>query len=95
MGPKNGMGIASMVLGIVSVSLSAVAIPIGIFFQLWGCFISVCGILCGIVAIALGAKSKNLYPAGQAIAGFVMGIVGVSIHTIIFLCFLLIHIYLR
>lgn len=95
MGPKNGMGIASMVLGIVSVSLSAVAIPIGIFFQLWGCFISVCGILCGIVAIALGAKSKNFYPAGQAIAGFVMGIVGVSIHTIIFLCFLLIHIYLR
>lgn len=90
---KNGLGIAAMVCGIVSVSLSAAAIPIGIFFYFWGCVITVFGLGCGIFAIAAGAKAKKFFPAGQAIAGFVLGIIGTSLHAVIFLCFLILYLF--
>lgn len=91
---KNGLGIAAMVCGIVSVSLSAVAIPIGIFFFFWGCVISLFALGCGIFSIVAGAKAKQYPPIGQAIAGLVLGIIGTSLHVVIFLCFLILSILL-
>lgn len=89
---KNGLGVAAMVCGIVSVSISALAIPIGIFFHIWGCLIAAVGLGCGIFAIVAGAKAKIYYPAGKAIAGFVMGIIGTSLHAMILftlICFMI------
>ena len=88
---KNGIAIGSLVCGIVSASISALAIPVGILLSIWGCGIAVAGIATGIVAIVLGVKGKNFYPSGRAIAGFVLGIIGTAMHAIIFLCFLIVH----
>ncbi len=70
------MAVASLVLGIVSL----------VFMFIPG--VSFVGIAAGVVAVVLGALSmKQLKAAGQptgmAVAGLVMGIVGLSIATII------------
>ena len=60
--------IASMVLGIVSVSFCVPAI---------------------LFSFVMGARARVLRPAGRAIAGLVLGIIGTSISGLLLLCLLL------
>ncbi|MET7287656.1 DUF4190 domain-containing protein [Streptomyces sp. NPDC005573] len=67
--PRNNMGVAAMVLGIVSCCL----------FCVYGVF----SLVLGIVAVVLGVKAKKLADRGeatnrgQAQAGFITGIIGI------------------
>ncbi|MGV9566824.1 DUF4190 domain-containing protein [Streptomyces sp. NPDC003480] len=67
--PRNGLGVAAMVLGILSVCL----------FCLYG----VVSLVLGILAVIFGIKGRKRADAGeadnrgQALAGFILGIVGV------------------
>lgn len=69
MAPQNGMGVAAMVLGIISCTL----------FCLYG----VVSLVTGILAIVFGIKGRKRAEAGvatnhgQAQAGLIMGIIGV------------------
>ena len=74
--------IASMVLGIVSVSFCVPAILFSFFRWLPGMLIVLVSLACGILAIVLR-------PAGRAIAGLVLGIIGTSISGLLLLCLLL------
>lgn len=86
---KNGLGVASLVCGIISISLSIVAIPIGIFSYVWGCVITAIGIGLGIFAIVAGTRSRKYNtPAGKAIAGFILGIIGTSMDGVIFVIYM-------
>ena len=73
--------IASMVLGIVSVSFC--------FRWLPGMLIVLLSLACCILAIVMGARARVLRPAGRAIAGLVLGIIGTSISGLLLLCLLL------
>lgn len=79
--------IASMVLGIVSVSFCVPAILFSFFRWLPGMLIVLVSLACGILAIVMGARV--LRPAGRAIAGLVLGIIGTSISGLLLLCLLL------
>ncbi len=70
--PKQGMAIASMVCGIVSIPL----------FCLW--YISV---PCAIVAIVLGVLAQREGESPMAKAGFITGIVGLGIVVVGWLFF--------
>ncbi|MDQ1015935.1 DUF4190 domain-containing protein [Streptomyces afghaniensis] len=69
MAPQNGMGIAAMVLGIISCTL----------FCLYG----VVSLITGILAVVFGIKGRKRAEAGvatnhgQAQAGLIMGIIGI------------------
>lgn len=92
---KNGLGIAALVCGVVSVSLCGAAIPIGIFFPFWGCILAVVGIILGIFAIIAGTRSRKYFcPAGKAIAGFILGIIGTSIDGVVFICYFCLYLFL-
>lgn len=75
--------VASMVLGIVSVSLFLPAVILSFFHWKYSLVFATISLICGIVAIVFGAKAKMIKPAGRAIAGFVLGIVGTSISGIL------------
>lgn len=90
---RTGISIGSLVCGIVSTALSALAIPIGIFLSWGGWLITIAGLITGIIAIALGVKGKQALHAGRAIAGFVLGIIGTSLHGVLFFGFLLLHFF--
>ena len=68
------MGVASLVLGIIALVLSVLFFPLGI--------------ICGIVAIVLGglgrarARRGEATNGGQALAGLIMGIVGLVVGVI-------------
>ena len=81
--------IASMVLGIVSVSFCVPAILFSFFRWLPGMLIVLVSLACGILAIVMGARARVLRPAGRAIAGLVLGIIGTSISGLLLLCLLL------
>ncbi|MFB7268749.1 DUF4190 domain-containing protein [Streptomyces sp. NPDC056244] len=69
-GPSNGMGIAAMVLGIISV----------VVFCLWGI-----GVIVGVLALVLGVIGRRKVQRGQAtnggmaLAGIVLGAIGAVI----------------
>ncbi|CAA9263592.1 MAG: hypothetical protein AVDCRST_MAG20-2874 [uncultured Acidimicrobiales bacterium] len=73
--PKNGMGTAALVLGIIAVVLSVLFFPLGI--------------LLGIVAAVLGylgrkkAARREATNRGQATAGLVLGLVAVLVGGLI------------
>ena len=73
---NTGKAIASMVLGIVSVSFSVFAAIILFFLFVPAMIIATSALTCGILAIVLAGKAKGL---GRAIAGLVLGIVGTSL----------------
>lgn len=84
--------VASMVLGIVSVSLCLPAMLFPFFWWILGAVISAVSLICGILAIILGARAKLIRPAGRAVAGFVLGIVGTSIAGLVILSLLILRI---
>lgn len=94
MDEHRGIAIGSLVCGIVSTAISALAISISIFWSLWGCVIGVAGVTTGIVAIALGSKARYAYPTGRATAGFVLGIIGTALDGIICLGCMVVYILL-
>lgn len=67
---KKGLSIASMVLGIVSILL-------GRNFLI--------AIACGVLAIIFGLKGKEMGGKGMAKAGFITGIIGVSLQLVLIL----------
>ena len=67
---KKGLSIASMVLGIVSILL-------GRNFLI--------AIACGVLAIIFGLKGKKTGGKGMAKAGFITGIIGVSLQLVLIL----------
>ncbi len=67
---KKGLSIASMVLGIVSILL-------GRNFLI--------AIACGVLAIIFGLKGKKMGGKGMAKAGFITGIIGVSLQLVLIL----------
>lgn len=72
---NRGLSIAAMVLGIVSCGLSCII------------YISV---PCGVLAIIFGALELKKYKSKMAKAGFITGIIGLTIPAVIlFLSFLL------
>lgn len=73
--------VISLVLGIISILMFIFSMV----NNLIGIFISILGIASGIVAIVLGVKGKKKEKRGMAVAGFVLGIVGVSLCGIAFL----------
>ena len=71
---NNGMAIASMVLGIVSIVVLCWRFPIGL----------ICGIVSAILAIVLGIMhNKRNSKNGMAIAGIVCGIIGLVLAVIL------------
>ena len=68
-----------MVLGIVSVSFCVPAILFSFFRWLPGMLIVLVSLACGILAIVMGARARVLRPAGRAIAGLVLGIIGATV----------------
>ena len=62
-----GNGIASMILGILSLCLI---------------FMPYFGIPIGIMAIILGNKQSNIYETGSATAGKTMGIIGIVLNSV-------------
>ena len=67
---KKGMGISSMVLGICSIVFS---------------FKFLIGLPCGILAIVFGVKGKKTAGRKMAEAGFITGIIGLSLQVVLFL----------
>jgi hypothetical protein len=67
---SNGYGIASMVLGIMSILVS------------WIVFAGVGGVICGILAIIFSVKQRKSNPNGVATAGLVTGIIGLILSTL-------------
>ncbi|MFI9807982.1 DUF4190 domain-containing protein [Streptomyces sp. NPDC052301] len=71
MAPQNGMGVAALVLGILSICL----------FCLYG----VVSVICGILAVVFGVKGRRRAERGeatnhgQAQAGLIMGVIGIVI----------------
>ena len=70
---KNGKGVASLVLGVVSM-LFSVSLPA------YGGFIALAP---GILAIVFGAKAKKAVPSDLATAGFILGIIGTALSAIV------------
>ena len=73
----NGLAIASLVLGIVSIlfCFMGLAVPFGLII--------------GIVGIVLGVKSKKAAPSGMATAGFVLSIIGTVICALFLFIFVI------
>lgn len=67
----NGLAVASLVLGIVSIVFS--------FFLQW------LGLIIGIVGIILGVMAKKKNPTGMATAGLVLSIIGTVLCALIFI----------
>ncbi len=68
------MGVAALVLGIVSIVFGMIP------------FIGWIGVICGIIAIVLGVMGKkDEAEKGKAQAGFIMGIIGVSLSLILWI----------
>ena len=70
---SSGTGVGAMVCGIVSLVL---------------CWVPIVGLVLGIVATILGGKGRQTLPPdkrGMALAGFIMGIIGMVIGIIILL----------
>lgn len=74
--------IVSMTTGIISTSLSVLAIILSFFFLLPGGISALLSISCGIVAIVFSTRSRSY---GRAIAGLILGIIGISISAILLL----------
>ena len=68
---SNGLAVASLVLGIVSIVFS--------FFIQW------LGLIIGIVGIVLGVMAKKKNPCGMATAGLVLSIIGTILCALIFI----------
>lgn len=67
---RKGLSIASLVLGIVSiVFIKSFIVPVA----------------CGVLAIILGNKGKTRGGKGMAAAGFIMGIIGLSLQAMLFI----------
>lgn len=67
---KKGLSITSMILGIVSI--------------VWS-FNFLISVACGVLAIIFGLKGKKMGGKGMAKAGFITGIIGLSLQVIMFL----------
>lgn len=67
---KKGLSIASMILGIVSILL-------GRNFLI--------AVACGVLAIIFGLKGKKMGGKGMAKAGFITGIIGISLQLLLIL----------
>ena len=86
------MAVASMVLGIVSVSLCLPAMLFPFFWWILGAMIAAVSLICGILAIIMGARARLIQTTGRAVAGFVLGIVGTSIAGLVILVLLILRI---
>lgn len=69
----NGKAVASLVLGIISIVCVT-----GFFYT------SLIGVVTGILAIIFGNKARREAKSGIATAGFVFGIVGLSMCALLF-----------
>ena len=67
---KKGLSITSMILGIVSI--------------VWS-FNFLISVACGVLAIIFGLKGKKMGGKGMAKAGFITGIIGVSLQLVLIL----------
>lgn len=70
---SNGKAIGSLVCGIISVTC----------FLGLSIYTNVIGLILGIIAIALGNRARRAYPSGIATAGFICGIVGTVLCSLI------------
>lgn len=77
------MAIASLILGIISLFLSAFSFG---FLGLWGCILSILGIVFGI----LGRKEED--KKGMATAGLICSIVALSLGFVILFLFVFLFI---
>lgn len=75
---SNGLAIASLVLGIISIGFTLCAFPMLLTFIIWftGPFIFIVGITTGIVGIVLGAIAKKRNPTKMAKLGLILSIIG-------------------
>jgi hypothetical protein len=77
--PKNGLGIAALVLGILS-------IPLGVFFFPVGILLGLLAIIFGAVGIGR-AKKGRATNRGVAIAGLITGLIGAAIGIVFLVVF--------
>lgn len=68
------MGVAALVLGIISVVIAAIFPYVG-----W------IGIILGVIGIVLGALAKKQGQKGVATAGLVLAIIGTSLAVVLYL----------
>lgn len=81
---QSGGAVAPLVLGIISVAAPIV-------FSVYG---SVIGLVCGIIAIIMGSRARKEQPGGMSTAGFVLGIIGVVISSMLFAsCLCLVNVF--
>lgn len=66
---SNGYGIASMVLGIISILFS------------WIIFVSFISAICGLLSIIFYSMQRKVYPNTIATSGLVTGIIGLVLST--------------
>ncbi len=69
---SNGLGVASLVLGIVSIIFSFIGL-------------STIGLIIGIVGIVLGVMARKKNPTGMAKAGLVCSIIGTVLCALMFI----------
>ena len=69
---SNGLGIASLVLGIVSIVFSFIGL-------------STIGLIIGIVGIVLGVMARKKNPTGMAKAGLICSIIGTVLCALMFI----------
>lgn len=72
---QKGFSITSMILGIVSLVL--------LFIPSSASFLLITG--CGVLAIIFGIKGKKLAGVGMAKAGFIMGVIALSLEAALLL----------
>lgn len=70
---SNGLAIASLVLGIVSIVFSFIGLSIPL------------GLIVGIVGIILGVMARKKNPCGMATAGLVLSIIGTILCALMFI----------
>lgn len=77
--PRNGLGIAALVLGIAS-------IPLGVFFFPVGILLGILAVIFGVVGM-VRAKKGRATNRGVAIGGLVTGLVGAAIGVVFLVVF--------
>lgn len=94
MNEYSGKAIASMVLGIIAVSLCPLVMILPFFFLMIGMGMTLLPLACGIISLALGANARRTVPSGQATTGIILSIIAISLSGIVFMLCLLVNVFL-
>lgn len=94
MNEYSGKAIASMVLGIIAVSLCPLVMILPFFFLMIGMGMALLPLVCGIISLVLGANARRTVSSGQATTGIILSIIAITLSGIVFILCLLVYVFL-